>query len=381
MFISDRVKYVGVNDKRIDLFESQYKVPGGISYNSYVIFDSKITVMDTVDAAFKDEWLTNLQTILGKKRPTYLIIQHMEPDHSANIVNFLTAYPSTTVVASAKAFAIAKNFFGNDFSDNRIVVDEGSRLSLGERELVFFTAPMVHWPEVTVSYDTKDKILFSADAFGKFGTLDREEPWDDEARRYYIGIVGKYGAQVKTLLKKAAGLDIAKICPLHGPVLEKDLSYYLSLYDTWASYIPEKEGVVIAYASIYGNTKNAAVKLYDLLKDRTDVKIFDLSRCDIHEAIANAFKYSKIVLASSTYNADVFPKMHEFIHGLRERNFDNRTVGLIENGSWAPMAAKVMREMLSGAKNITFTDTTVKILSALNEESELTVKALAEELV
>ena len=381
MFITDSVKYVGVNDKNLDLFESQYKVPNGISYNSYVIFDTKIAVMDTVDAAFGDEWLAKLQIILGKRVPDYLIVQHMEPDHSANIINFLNAYPGTTVVASAKAFAIAKNFFGRDFSENRIVVGEGSRLSLGERELVFMTAPMVHWPEVTVTYDTKDKILFTADGFGKFGALDHDEPWIDEARRYYIGIVGKYGAQVKVLLKKAAGLDIEKICPLHGPVLEKDLSYYLSLYDTWASYIPEKEGVVIAYASIYGNTKNAAVKLYDLLKDRTDVKIFDLSRCDIHEAIANAFKYSKIVLASSTYNADVFPKMHEFIHGLRERNFDNRTVGLIENGSWAPMAANVMRGMLSGAKNITFTDTTVKILSALNEESELTVKALAEELV
>ena len=272
MFISDRVKYVGVNDKRIDLFESQYKVPGGISYNSYVIFDSKITVVDTVDAAFKDEWLANLQTILGKKQPDYLIMQHMEPDHSANVINLLKLYPSITVVASAKAFDIAENFFGDDFSKNRIVVKDGTRLTLGDGELVFFSAPMVHWPEVTVAYDTKDKILFSADAFGKFGTLDRDEPWDDEARRYYIGIVGKYGAQVKALLKKAAGLDIAKICPLHGPVLEKDLSYYLSLYDTWASYIPEKEGVVIAYASIYGNTKKAATELYDMIKDKTEAK-------------------------------------------------------------------------------------------------------------
>jgi flavorubredoxin len=305
----------------------------------------------------------------------------MEPDHSANIVNFLNTYPGTTVVASAKAFAMAKNFFGNDFSDNRIVVAEGSRLSLGERELVFITAPMVHWPEVIVTYDTKDKLLFTADGFGKFGALDHEEEWDDEARRYYIGIVGKYGAQVKALLKKASGLDIEKICPLHGPVLEKDLSHYLSLYDTWASYIPEKEGVVIAYSSIYGNTKKAATELYEIIKDKTEAKLFDLSRCDIHEAIANAFKYSKLVLASSTYNADVFPKMHEFIHGLTERNFDNRTVGLIENGSWAPMAAKVMREMLSGTKNVTFTETTVKILSAVNDDSRLAIKALAEELV
>ena len=381
MFISDSVKYIGVNDKKIDLFEGQYKVPNGVSYNSYVIFDSKIAVMDTVDAAFGDEWLANLQTILDKRTPDYLIVQHMEPDHSANIVNFLNAYPNTTVVASAKAFAMAKNFFGNDFSDNRIVVGEGSRLSLGERELVFFTAPMVHWPEVIVTYDTKDKLLFTADGFGKFGALDHEEKWEDEARRYYIGIVGKYGAQVKALLKKAAGLDIAKICPLHGPVLEKDLSYYLSLYDTWASYIPEKEGVVIAYASIYGNTKKAATELYEMIKDKTEAKLFDLSRCDIHEAIASAFKYSKLVLASSTYNADVFPKMHEFIHGLTERNFDNRTVGLIENGSWAPMAAKVMREMLSGTKNVTFTDTAVKILSSVNEESRLAIKALAKELI
>ena len=381
MFISDRVKYVGVNDKRIDLFESQYKVPGGISYNSYVIFDFKITVMDTVDAAFKDEWLTNLQTILGKNQPDYLIIQHMEPDHSANVINLLKLYPSITVVASAKAFDISKNFFGDDFSKNRIVVKDGTRLTLGDGELVFFSAPMVHWPEVTVAYDTKDKILFSADAFGKFGTLDRDEPWNDEARRYYIGIVGKYGAQVKALLKKAAGLDIAKICPLHGPVLEKDLSYYLSLYDTWASYIPEKEGVVIAYASIYGNTKKAATELYDMIKDKTEAKLFDLSRCDIHEAIANAFKYSKLVLASSTYNTEIFPKMREFIHGLTERNFDNRTVGLIENGSWAPSAAIVMREMLSKAKNITFTDTTVRILSSVNEESRLAIKELAKELI
>ena len=381
MFISDRVKYVGVNDKRIDLFESQYKVPGGISYNSYVIFDSKITVVDTVDAAFKDEWLANLQIILGKNQPDYLIMQHMEPDHSANVINLLKLYPSITVVASAKAFDIAENFFGDDFSKNRIVVKDGTRLTLGDGELVFFSAPMVHWPEVTVAYDTKDKILFSADAFGKFGTLDRDEPWDDEARRYYIGIVGKYGAQVKALLKKAAGLDIAKICPLHGPVLEKDLSYYLTLYDTWASYIPEKEGVVIAYASIYGNTKKAATELYDMIKDKTAAKLFDLSRCDIHEAIANAFKYSKLVLASSTYNTEIFPKMREFIHGLTERNFDNRTVGLIENGSWAPSAAIVMREMLLKAKNITFTDTTVRILSSVNEESRLAIKELAKELI
>jgi flavorubredoxin len=381
MFITDSVKYIGVNDKKIDLFEGQYKVPNGVSYNSYVIIDSKIAVMDTVDAAFGDEWLTNLQTILDKRAPDYLIVQHMEPDHSANIVNFLNAYPNTTVVASAKAFAMAKNFFGNDFSDNRIVVGEGSTLSLGERNLVFFTAPMVHWPEVIVTYDTKDKLLFTADGFGKFGALDHDEEWDDEARRYYIGIVGKYGAQVKALLKKAAGLDIEKICPLHGPVLEKDLSHYLSLYDTWASYIPEKEGVVIAYSSIYGNTKKAATELYEMIKNKTEAKLFDLARCDIHEAISNAFKYSKLVLASSTYNADVFPKMHEFIHGLTERNFDNRTVGLIENGSWAPMAAKVMREMLSGTKNVTFTETTVKILSALNDDSRLAIKALAEELL
>ena len=382
MYISNSIKYVGVNDKKIDLFEGQYKVPNGVTYNSYVILDEKIAIMDTVDAAFTHEWLDNLSAALDGRTPDYLIVQHMEPDHSANIMSFLGVYPKTTVVASAKAFAMMKNFFGTDFADNRMVVGEGDRLSLGGRDLVFLTAPMVHWPEVIVTYDTKDKVLFSADGFGKFGSLDHDEPWADEARRYYIGIVGKYGTQVNALLKKASTLDIEMICPLHGPVLKENLSYYLSLYSTWAGYQPEEDGIVIAYSSIYGNTKKAALLIADKLleKGAPAVKLHDLSRCDIHEAIADAFRYSKLILASTTYNADVFPKMREYIDGLTERGFSNRTVAFIENGSWAPMAMKVMKGMLEGSKNLIYTENNVKILSALNDDSRAALEALAEEL-
>ncbi|MBE6619774.1 MAG: MBL fold metallo-hydrolase [Ruminococcaceae bacterium] len=380
--ITNDIKYIGVNDHKIDLFEGQYVVPNGMSYNSYVILDEKIAVMDTVDVNFTHEWLDNLQSALAGRMPDYLIVQHMEPDHSANIVNFLKAYPATRVVASAKAFAMMKNFFGTDFSDNRIVVGEGDTLSLGKHTLTFVTAPMVHWPEVIVTYDSYDKVLFSADGFGKFGALDVEEDWACEARRYYIGIVGKYGAQVQNLLKKAAGLDIEIICPLHGPVLKENLGYYLGLYNTWSSYQPEEEGIVIAYTSVYGNTKKAVMQLADKLKANGCPKVVvnDLARCDMAEAVEDAFRYSKLVLATTTYNADIFPFMREFIHHLTERNYSNRTVALIENGSWAPLAAKVMRGMLEGCKNLTFTDTTVKILSALNEQSSTQLNTLADEL-
>ncbi len=382
MFITNDIKYIGVNDHRIDLFEGQYVVPNGISYNSYAIIDEKIAIMDTVDASFTHEWLDNIQNTLGARKPDYLIIQHMEPDHSANIVNFLKAYPDVTVVSSAKAFAMMKNFFGTDFTDKRIVVGEGDTLSLGRHTLTFVTAPMVHWPEVIVTYDSLDKVLFSADGFGKFGALDVEEEWACEARRYYIGIVGKYGAQVQALLKKAATLDIQKICPLHGPVLEENLGYYLGLYNTWSSYEVEDDGIVIAYTSVYGNTKKAVMALADKLraKGAPSVSIHDLARCDMAEAVEDAFRYSKLVLATTTYNADIFPFMREFINHLTERNYQNRTVALIENGSWAPQAAKVMREMLATSKNITFTDTTVKILSALNDESSAALEAMADEL-
>lgn len=382
MFITRDIRYVGVNDHKVDLFEGQYTVPNGMSYNSYVIMDDKIAIMDTVDVNFTHEWLDNLQNTLDGRQPDYLIVQHMEPDHSANIANFIKAYPAAHIVSSAKAFDMMKNFFGTDFSDRRIVVGEGDTLSLGKHELTFVAAPMVHWPEVIVTYDRTDKVLFSADGFGKFGALDVEEDWTCEARRYYIGIVGKYGVQVQNLLKKAASLDIEIICPLHGPILKENLEYYLGLYNTWSSYQPEEEGIVIAYTSVYGNTKKAVRRLADKLKANGCPKVVvnDLARCDMAEAVEDAFRYSKLVLATTTYNAEIFPFMHEFINHLVERNYSNRTVALIENGSWAPLAAKVMRGMLEKSKNLTFTDTTVKILSALNEESTEQIDALAEEL-
>ena len=382
MFITNDIKYIGVNDHEVDLFEGQYVVPNGISYNSYVIMDQKIAVMDTVDQNFGDQWLANLEAQLDGRKPDYLVVHHMEPDHSANIDVFLTTYPNAVVVSSARAFAIMKNFFGTDYADRRIVVGEGSTLSLGVHTLTFVTAPMVHWPEVIVSYDSHDKVLFSADGFGKFGALDVEEDWACEARRYYIGIVGKYGAQTQALLKKAAGLDIAIICPLHGPVLKENLGYYINLYDIWSSYKVESEGVVIAYTSIYGNTKKAVEELAKKLTEKGCPKVVvnDLARCDMAEAVEDAFRYGKLVLATTTYNADVFPFMKEFIHHLTERNYQNRTVGLMENGSWAPVAAKVMTKMLEGSKNLTFTNTTVKIFSALNDESRAQIDALADEL-
>ncbi len=382
MTITNDIKYIGVNDRKTDLFEGQYRIPNGISYNSYAIIDEKIAIMDTVDAAFTHEWLDNIQNVLGERRPDYLIVQHMEPDHSANIVSFLKAYPETVIVSSSKAFAMMKNFFGTEFEDRRIVVGEGDTLTLGRHVLTFVGAPMVHWPEVIVTYDSTDKVLFSADGFGKFGDLNANEPWADEARRYYIGIVGKYGSQVQVLLKKAAGLDIEKICPLHGPVLTENLGYYLSLYDTWSSYQVEEDGIVIAYTSVYGNTKKAVSLLAEKLKTKgcPKVVVHDLARSDMAEAVADAFRYGKLVLATTTYNAGIFPFMRDFIHHLTERNFQNRTVALIENGSWAPLAAKVMTEMLSKAKNITFTENSVKIRSALSEESTAQLDALADEL-
>ncbi len=382
MTVTNDIRYIGVNDRNIDLFEGQYKVPSGMSYNSYAIIDYKIAIMDTVDVNFTHEWLDNIQNTLGSRKPDYLIIQHMEPDHSANIANFMKAYPDVTVVASAKAFAMMKNFFGTDFADNRMVVGDGDTLPLGRHVLTFVTAPMVHWPEVIVTYDSADKVLFSADGFGKFGAWDANEPWADEARRYYIGIVGKYGAQVQALLKKAAGLDIEKICPLHGPVLTENLGYYLGLYNTWSSYQPEEEGIVIAYTSVYGNTKKAVLRLADKLKESgcPKITVYDLARCDMAQAVSDAFRYSKLILATTTYNADIFPFMREFIDHLTERNFSNRTVALVENGSWAPMAAKTMRGMLEKCKNLTFADNSVKILSALNDESKNQIDALCEEL-
>ena len=382
MKITNDIKYIGVNDHKVDLFEGQYVVPNGMSYNSYVILDEKIAVLDTVDASFTHEWLDNLQNALNGRSPDYLIVQHMEPDHSANILNFTKAYPKATIVSSTKAFAMMKNFFGTDFADRQLVVGEGSSLSLGKHQLAFVTAPMVHWPEVIVTYDSTDKVLFSADGFGKFGALDVEEDWACEARRYYIGIVGKYGAQVQNLLKKASTLDIQTICPLHGPILTENLEYYLNLYWTWSSYQPEEEGIVIAYTSVYGNTKKAVMQLADKLKANGCPKVVvnDLARCDMAEAVEDAFRYSKLVLATTTYNAEIFPFMREFINHLTERNFSNRTVALIENGSWAPLAAKVMRGMLENCKNLTFTENSVKILSALNEESSAQLNNLAEEL-
>ena len=382
MNITKDIRYIGVNDHSIDLFEGQYVVPNGMSYNSYIVMDEKVAVFDTVDARFTHEWLDNIQNVLEGRAPDYLIVQHMEPDHSANIANFMKAYPTATVVASAKAFVMMKNFFGTDFADNRLVVGEGDTLSLGRHQLTFVTAPMVHWPEVIVTYDNTDKVLFSADGFGKFGALDVEEDWACEARRYYIGIVGKYGAQVQALLKKAAGLDIQTICPLHGPVLKENLGYYLGLYDTWSSYQPESEGILIAYTSVYGNTRKAVQKLAEMLRAKgcPKVEVTDLARCDMAEAVEDAFRYSKLVLATTTYNAGIFPFMHTFIHHLTERNYRNRTVALMENGSWAPLAAKVMREMLSECKNLTFAEPVVHIASALSAESEAQLEELAGEL-
>ena len=382
MNITKDIKYIGVNDHKIDLFEGQYIVPNGMAYNSYAIIDEKIAIMDSVDAAFTHEWLDNIQNALGARKPDYLVVQHMEPDHSANIANFLSAYPNATVVASAKAFTMMKNFFGTDYADRRIVVGEGDVLDLGEHKLTFVTAPMVHWPEVIVTYDSTDKVLFSADGFGKFGALDVEEDWACEARRYYIGIVGKYGTQVQALLKKAANLDIEIICPLHGPVLTENLGYYINLYNTWSSYQPEEEGIVIAYTSVYGNTKKAVLALADKLRAKgcPSVVVNDLARCDMAEAVEDAFRYSKLVLATTTYNADIFPFMRQFIDHLTERNYSNREVAFIENGSWAPMATKIMKGMLEKCKNLTYAENTVKILSALNEESSAQLEALSEEL-
>ena len=382
MTITKDIRYVGVNDHQVDLFEGQYVVPNGMSYNSYVILDEKIAVMDTVDRNFTHQWLDNLQTVLDGRKPEYLVIQHMEPDHSANIMNFLKVYPEATVVSSAKAFTMMKQFFGDDFEGRRIVVGEGDTLALGKHTLAFVAAPMVHWPEVIVTYDTCDKVLFSADGFGKFGALDISEDWADEARRYYIGIVGKYGPQVQALLKKAAGLDISIICPLHGPVLTENLGYYINLYDIWSSYRVESEGIVVAYTSVYGHTKAAVELLAQKLREKgcPKVVVHDLARCDMAKAVEDAFRYGKLVLATTTYNADIFPFMKEFIHHLTERNYRNRTIGLVENGTWAPLAAKVMTKMFEGCKNLTFTDTTVRILSALNEDSKAQIEAMANEL-
>ena len=382
MNITADIRYIGVNDREIDLFEGQYTVPEGMAYNSYVILDDRIAVMDSVDARFGEAWLENIRAQTEGRTPDYLVVQHMEPDHSANVARFAAAYPGAKIVSSAKAFVMMKNFFGTDFADRRIVVGEGDTLSLGKHQLTFVTAPMVHWPEVIMSYDSTDKVLFSADAFGKFGALDADEDWACEARRYYIGIVGKYGAQVQTVLKKAADLDIQTICPLHGPVLSENLPYYLDLYNTWSSYGVESEGVLIAYTSVYGNTKKAVEELAALLREQGCPKVVvnDLARCDMAEAVEDAFRYGKLVLATTTYNADIFPFMRTFIEHLTERNFQNRVVAFIENGSWAPMATKVMRGMLEKCKNLTYINSDVKILSALNEESRAQLHALAAEL-
>ncbi len=382
MEITKDIIYVGVNDHDIDLFEGQYVVPNGMAYNSYVILDGKTAVMDTVDARFTHEWLDNVQNALGKRQPDYLVVQHMEPDHSANIANFMKTYPKAKIVSSAKAFAMMQQFFGTDFSDRKVVVGEGDTLELGKHTLTFVTAPMVHWPEVIVTYDSTDKVLFSADGFGKFGALDADEDWACEARRYYFGIVGKYGAQVQALLKKAASLDIQTICPLHGPILKENLGYYLGLYNTWSSYEPESEGVMIAYTSVYGHTKAAVEKLAEKLSANgcPKVVVADLAREDMAEAVEDAFRYNKLVLATTTYNADIFPFMREFINHLTERNYQNRTVGFIENGSWAPLAAKTMKKMLEGCKKLTFLEPTVTIKSALSDESSDKLGALAEAL-
>ena len=382
MKISDSIKYIGVNDHQIDLFEGQYPVPNGMAYNSYLILDEKVAVMDTVDARFADQWLCNMSAVLQGRTPDYLIVQHMEPDHSGSILCFVQAYPDVTVVASAKAFSMMKHYFGTDFEERRVVVGEGDTLCLGERTLSFIAAPMVHWPEVIMTYDSKDKVLFSADAFGKFGALDAEEDWVDEARRYYIGIVGKFGAAVQTLLKKAAALDIQTICPLHGPVLTKNLRYYINLYHIWSSYAAEEEGIVVAYTSIYGNTKRAVEELIRHLQENgcPKVTVYDLARCDMTAAVADAFRYSKLVLAASTYNGGVFPYMQTFIHHLTQRGFCNRKVAFVENGSWAPAALRTMKAMLENSKGLTFAQTDVTVLASLNEESVARLAALADEL-
>lgn len=381
--ITNDIIYVGVNDHKVDLFEGQYKVPNGMCYNSYIVLDEEITVFDTVDVNFKEEWLENIKEVLGDKVPDYLVVQHMEPDHSANIFNFTQVYPDTKIVANVKTFAMMKQFFGTDFLDKQVIVKDGETLCTGRHTFTFVFAPMVHWPEVMVTYDSLDKVLFSADGFGKFGALDREEEWADEARRYYIGIVGKYGKQVQALLKKAANLDIQIICPLHGPVLTENLGYYINLYDIWSSYSVEEEGIVIAYSSVYGNTKKA-VELLEAELEKLGCKnvyAYDLARCDMSKAVSDAFKYSKLVLASLTYNGDVFPFMREFIDHLTERSYQNRTVGLIENGSWAPTAARVMKNKFEKSINITFTDTTVTIKSAVDETAKDNIVKLAQELV
>ncbi len=381
MIISNDIKYVGVNDRKLDMFEGQYKIPNGISYNSYVIMDEKIAVMDTVDAGFAEEWLYNLERVLGDRKPDYLVVHHMEPDHSANIMAFISRYPDVKIVASSKAFIIAKNFFGTDFSERRIIVNEGDVLSLGRHELQFINAPMVHWPEVIMTYDRLSKAIFTADAFGKFGTLDIDDDWAEEARRYYIGIVGKYGVQVQNVLKKISALDVHMICPLHGPVLSENLSYYLGLYDTWSSYRPENDAVLIAYTSIYGNTKKAVEKLEEGLKAKGEkVHTVDLARCDMFKAVSDAFRYSKLVLATTTYNGDIFPFMREYIEHLKERNFSNRSIGFIENGSWAPVAGKIMKTMLEKSKQLRYYENEVKIFSALGEENLAQIEALANEI-
>lgn len=382
MRITDTIKYVGVNDHKVDLFEGQYPVANGMAYNSYVILDEKIAVMDTVDANFTHEWLDNLERVLDGRKPDYLIVQHMEPDHAANVANFLKVYPDTTVVANVKTFQMIYNFFGLTLEGQKLEVTNGGTLSLGNHQLTFVFAPMVHWPEVMVTYDSTDKVLFSADGFGKFGALDVEEDWDDEARRYFIGIVGKYGTQVQSLLKVAATLDIRIICPLHGPVLSEDLGHYIGLYDTWSSYTPEEEGIVIAYTSVYGHTKKAVDLLADKLRSKgcPKVVVYDLARDDMSLALSDAFRYSKLILATTTYNASIYPFMHDYISRLVEHNFQNRTVGLIENGSWAPLAAKVMREMMAKCKKINWLDTTVKILSAINQDNQDQLEAMADEL-
>lgn len=381
--ITNDIKYIGVNDRKIDLFEGQYIVPNGMAYNSYIIQDQKIAVFDTVDAKFTEEWLQNIKNVLGDRTPDYLIVQHMEPDHSANIDEFIKVYPDATIVATDKAFVMMKKFFGTDYCDRRMVVKDGDSLDLGKHHLTFYTAPMVHWPEVTMTYDSVDKVLFSADAFGKFGALDVQEDWACEARRYYFGIVGKYGVQVQAVLKKLGSLDIQIICPLHGPILSENLGYYIDLYNTWSSYSVESDGILICYTSVYGNTKKAVELLAEELKKQGCQKVVvnDLARCDMAEAVEDAFRYGKIVLATTTYNGDVFPFMREFINELTERGYKNRTIGIIENGSWAPMAAKTIKKMLENSKNLEFCETTVTINSALNEVSKQQILALAKELI
>ncbi len=382
MNITDDIKYVGVFDTKTDLFEGQYVIPDGISYNSYVIIDEKIAVTDTVDGGFTRQWLDNIKAVLGGRSPDYLVVHHMEPDHAASIVHFASTYPDAKIVASKKAFSMMNNFFGTDFAEKQIVADEGDTLTLGKHTLTFLIAPMVHWPEVIVSYDSADKVLFSADGFGRFGNPYNNESWADEARRYYIGIVGKYGAHVQALLKKAAALDIKIICPLHGPVLKDNLSYYIGLYDKWSSYTAEADGVLVAYTSVYGNTKAAAIKLFNMLKEKgVDTDIYDLARCDMPHVVAEAFKYNRLAVAATTYNGDIFPPMREFLTCLAQRNYQNRTVGIIENGSWAPVAADIIKKRLSGLNNIKFLQPEVTIMSALNEQSQKQLEALALELV